>query len=77
MERKKINFNGRMVEVTPLTFRAAGENWNEYLAEDGSVARVKLVVTEILRVDGEYDPDGNPQYLVRSSNVVALSLIHI
>ncbi len=73
MERKRINFNGQTVEVTPLTFRAAGENWNEYLVDDGTVVKVKLVVTEILRVDGQYDLDRNPLYVVRSSNVIVSS----
>jgi hypothetical protein len=31
------------------------------------------VVTEILRIDGQYDADRNPMYVVRSSNVVAIS----
>jgi len=73
VERKRINFNGQTVEVTPLTFRAAGENWNEYLVDDGTVVKVKLVVTEILRVDGQYDLDRNPLYVVRSSNVIVSS----
>jgi hypothetical protein len=61
------------VDATEVGFRAAGENWNEYLADDGSVIRVKLVVTEILRVDDQYDQDGNPAYLVRSTNVTSVS----
>jgi hypothetical protein len=34
---------------------------------------MKLVVTEVLRIDGQYDPEGNPAYLVKSSNVTAIS----
>jgi hypothetical protein len=64
---------GQTVEATELGFRSSSENWNEYLADDGSVLRVKLVVTEVLRVDGQYDTDGNPVYLVKSSNVMATS----
>jgi hypothetical protein len=46
------------------------ENWNEYLLDDGTVVRLKLVATEALRVEGEFTPDGYPQYIVRSSNVM-------
>jgi hypothetical protein len=73
VEKKRINFQNREVEVTPLTYRAAGEHWNEYLVDDGTVVRVKLVVTEILRIDGQYDNDRNPLYVVRSGNVIVVS----
>ena len=64
--------DGRQVEATVMTFRAGGEHWNEYLVDDGSVVKVKLVATEILRLDGEYDPSGNPIYLMGSTNVMAV-----
>jgi hypothetical protein len=74
VERKrKINLGSGEVEVTEVGFRSAGENFQEYLADDGSVLRVKLVVTNVLRVDGQYDPQGNPLYLVQSTNVMAVS----
>jgi hypothetical protein len=61
------------VEVTEVGFRSGGENWNEYLADDGTVIRMKLVVTEVLRVDGQYDAEGTPVYLVKSTNVTSIS----
>jgi hypothetical protein len=75
VERKRRikGADGSTVEVTELSFRSSGENWNEYLVDDGTVVRVKLVVTEIARIDGEYDPDGNPAYLIKSANVTAIS----
>jgi len=71
--RKRIKIGDQDVEVVQLTFTAAGENWNEYLVNDGSVIRLKVVATEILRVPDRYDADGNPQYVVRSTNVVTVS----
>lgn len=56
-----------------MPFQAGGEHWNEYLVEDGSVLRVKLVATEVVRVDGQYDQEGNPLYIVNSTNVLAVS----
>lgn len=75
MERKRrINIPSQgQTDVTEVGFRASGEHWNEYLADDGSVIRLKVVATEILRVDGKYDSDGNPAYVVKSTNVVAVS----
>jgi hypothetical protein len=41
--------------------------------EDGTVLRVKLVATEVVRLDGQYDQEGNPIYMVNSTNVLAVS----
>ncbi len=74
MERKKtVMFNGQPVEAVEVGFRSSGENWNEYLADDQTVIRIKLVVTEVLRLEGQFDPDGNPVYLVKSANVTNVS----
>ena len=64
---------GKPLDVTEVGFRATGEYWNEYLLDDGTVARVKLVVTNVYRLDGEVDPKGQPVYAIESSNVVAIS----
>ena len=56
-----------------MPFRAGSEHWNEYLLDDGTVVRVKLVAQEIVRIDGQYDPMGNPAYAVFSTNVTHVS----
>lgn len=61
------------IEVTEVGFRSSGEHWNEYLVDDGTVIRVKLVATEILRQDDVYDAEGNPGYIVKSANVTNVS----
>lgn len=74
MERKKkVNLGQGPVDVTEIGFRTSGEHWNEYLTDDGSVLRVKSVVTEVMRVDGQYDTEGNPAYLIKSTNVLNVS----
>lgn len=71
--KRKINLaDGSEVEGSVMTFRSSGEHWNEYLVDDGSVVRIKLVATEVLRIDGQYDPQGNPVYLVQSTNVMSV-----
>jgi len=74
MERKRtVQGPNGPVEGTELGFRSSGEYWNEYLLDDGTVVRLKVVVMEAYRLDGEYDPDGNPQYVVKSSNLMVVS----
>lgn len=74
MERKRrIKLGNEDVEATQVPFQVGGEHWNEYLCDDGSVLRMKVVTTEIFRVDGRYDNEGNPTYVVKSTNVLTVS----
>ena len=72
-EKVSLNLGGRQVAATPIEVNQCSEKWNEYFLEDGSVVKMKLVVKKIFRVDGEYDPDGNPVYFVQSTNVTTVS----
>lgn len=76
MERKRrlqLSPGGDPIDVTEIGFRPTGEHWNEYLLDDGTVARLKLVVTTVYRIDGQFDHKGQPAYLIESSNVTAIS----
>ncbi len=65
--------DGTFAEGTVIPFQTGGEHWNEYFLEDTTVLRVKLVATEAIRVDGYYDQDGNPLYILNSTNVMVAS----
>lgn len=65
--------NGEYIEGTVVPYRSGSEHWNEYLLDDGTVVRVKLVATEMIRLDGQYDQEGNPAYVVQSTNVTHVS----
>jgi hypothetical protein len=69
----QIKYQGRDVEATPIDVVTDREFWNEYQLHDGSLIKVKLIVTEILRVVGEYDPEGNPVYIMKSGNVLTVN----
>lgn len=71
--KKKINLGGTMVEGTEIGFRPSGEHWNEYLLDDGTVVRIKLVLTGVVRIDGMYDAEGEPVYFANSTNVMGVS----
>lgn len=71
MAKRKLNIPGRgPTEVEEVGFRPLGEHWNEYLLDDGTTVRMKLVVVSAYRVEGEYDMEGNPAYILNSTNVV-------
>ncbi len=65
--------DGKPLEVTEVSFQNAREHWNEYLLDDGTILKLKPVATEVFRVDGRYDVEGNPVYLLRSRNVVVVN----
>jgi hypothetical protein len=67
-----IKWQGRDVDGLEVRFRSNHEEWNDYTLEDGSNIRMKAVVSEIVRLDGEYDGEGNPVYLVKSTNVMVI-----
>ena len=41
------------------------ERWTEVRLEDGSTIRVKPSVVSAVRIDGEWDPEGNPAYSLK------------
>jgi hypothetical protein len=50
----------------------AKENWSEYKLSDGTLLRARPVITSVFHVKGQYSPDGEPIYLVRSQLVIAV-----
>ena len=74
----KVPFKGREVEGVDVNFRVVREDWNEYQLSDGTELRMRLVVSEVIMIPGEYDKEGNPAYVVKSGNlVVAKSPDHL
>jgi hypothetical protein len=70
--RKFKNPGGEDVEAEVVGFRTTGEHWNEYLLEDGTLFKIKLVLTEIVRLKGQYDQSGNPVYAATHTQVTAV-----
>ena len=66
-----LDYLGRKVSGQKVGFDIGDkENWSSYILEDGTKIRMRLVVAEIVRLKGEYNQDGEPIYIVKSTNVV-------
>ncbi len=63
---------GKEVEVTEIEIIEKRDRAAEYRLEDGSVIRFTTVPTAVIRVDGEYNSDGTPVYLVTNQGVVTV-----
>lgn len=72
-DKVMISMGGKQVQATPVDVNQSGEKWNEYLLEDGTVLKMKLVLKKVFRVDGEFDEEGNPVYVMQSTNVTSIS----
>ena len=71
-DRIKINYGGEEVDATSIEINQSSEYWNQYLLDDGSIVKMKLVVTKVLRIENKFDAEGNPMYLVQSTNVMSV-----
>lgn len=72
-EREKINLGGREVDAVHVEVNQSAERWNEYILDDGTVLKIKLVLKKVLRTESEFDNEGNPVYLVQTTNVLAVT----
>lgn len=48
------------------------ERWSEFKLDDGSVLKVKMTLMSAVRVDGRYDQEGNPFYVVKGQPIVTV-----
>ena len=71
--RVKIRYGGQLVDGEEVDYDPLAEKWNEYRLSDGTVLRMKLVVTKIVRLD-LYNDQGEPIYLVNSNNAISASV---
>jgi hypothetical protein len=71
MAKRKVNLGGQEFMAEEVEFEAEGaEKWNTYLLQDGTKLKMKAVVSDVLRLDGQYAPNGDPLYSVNTQVVV-------
>ena len=68
----KLNLGGKAVEAEKMDFKPIDENWSLYRLEDGTVLKLRLIVSEIFKLPGADPLTGMPQFLAKSSNVMAV-----
>lgn len=69
----KMTLGTEEVEAVPIDINQTNEYWNQYLLDDGTVVKMKLVATKVLRVDNKYDLEGNPLYIIQSTNITSVN----
>lgn len=70
----EIVFEGATVSGEELDYKTSKEEWSEYELEDGTVLRIRTAVARIVRLKDKWNKDGEPIYVVRSTNVLSPSV---
>lgn len=63
--------DGRTAQGLEVQVDSSNERWSEYTLEDGTVFRGKLNIISVVRVEGEYDPQGQPIYQINAAPFMA------
>lgn len=63
-----------VADAENLQIKEENEFWNTYKLSDGSIMKVKIVITNVKRLK-KYQPDGSPIYLIQSQNVLRMDSI--
>jgi hypothetical protein len=72
-ERKtKIMVGDRWIEGYEVPVSESSEKWSEFILEDGTIIRAKVALVSAIRVEGEYDPVGNPVYQMNAAPVIGI-----
>ena len=68
----KLNLGDQVVEAEKMDFKTLDEAWSSYRLEDGTVVKIKVVASEVYKLPGADPLTGAPQFLMKSSNVMAV-----
>ena len=66
-----MQFQGKTVEGKSIDFIPRKEDFNEYQLTNGTVLKMKNVVTQIIEIVGENSPNGQRVYQVNAQMVFA------
>ena len=61
-----------LADGSEVSVAESTEKWSEITLEDGTVIRIKPNVISAIRIDGQYDPEGNPMYGVKATHIVMI-----
>ena len=71
--RRKINFQGNEHTAVSVEFEPEKESFSTYVLHDGSMLKLKVVLTEVWRVEGAYSPNGDPVYMIQASQIMSVN----
>jgi hypothetical protein len=58
---------GVEVDAVEVPIAESNERWSTITLEDGSVIRAKMAVMSVARIVGQWDQEGKPNYIIKST----------
>jgi hypothetical protein len=55
-----------------MSYKPLNEPWSSYQLDDGSIIKLKLVISDVFKLPMQDPLTGIPQYVIRSSNVMSV-----
>ena len=68
----KLNLGGEVIEAEKMDFEPIEENWNLYRLDDGTIVKIKLIVSDIFKLASTDPLTGVHQFVAKSSNVMTI-----
>jgi hypothetical protein len=62
-----------LVDAVEVFVSESTERWSDVKLDDGSVVRLTPVVLGAMRVEGKYDPEGNPLYSLKVNQIMVVT----
>lgn len=72
MATMKVPLGGSIVDADDIPIEESTERSSEYVLKDGTRLRVKFSVIAVGKIQGKFDNEGNPQYVINGSPTVAI-----
>jgi hypothetical protein len=64
---------GALADAVEVGVSESIERWTDVKLDDGSTLRIKTVILGAVRLEGQYDQEGNPMYMVKANQVMTVS----
>lgn len=68
----KMNIGGQTVEADTMSFSALEEPWARYKLDDGTIIKIKIVLSDVFKLPTPDPLTGLPQIVVKSGNVMSV-----
>lgn len=68
----QVLFKGKMVPGREVPVSGGTQKWSEFELEDGTIIRAKVDIITAVRVKDQYDPVGNPVYVLNAAPVIGV-----
>lgn len=78
MPEKKVTVplqDGSTAEGVDVPVVETTERWSEVKLGDGTIFRIKPLVAAVTRLEGKYDPEGNPMYALKAGHSMVLDSV--